>query len=136
MKTMPSGDAQRTWFPEMIEMLRTECDAAISFPELVALTDRVDGTLQRIRAERSIAPPMMWCPQCRKRVRSAGPRVSVRAAILALGRFAIEERDAVKTLEKKWKHYQREKSLDDYGHKVTMGRESVNVPAADECSHR
>jgi len=59
-KPMPSGDAQRTWFPEMIEMLRAECDAAFSFPELVALTDRLDGTLQRIRAERGIVPPDFW----------------------------------------------------------------------------
>jgi hypothetical protein len=127
---MPSGDPQRTWFPEMIEMLRTECDAAFSFPELVALTDRLDGTLQRIRAERGIVPPMMWCPHCRKRVRSARPRVSVRAAILALGRFGIADRGTVKTLEKKWKQYQREKGLDNYGHTAATGRESARLTKA------
>ena len=95
---MPSGDAQRTWFPEMIEMLRTEYDATCSIPELVAFTDRLDGILQRIRAERRIVPPMFWCPCCGKRVRSAKPRVSVRAAILALGRFGIADRDMVKSL--------------------------------------
>ena len=97
---MPSGDAQRTWFPEMIEMLRTEYDATLSIPEFVAFTDRLDGILQRIRAGRHIVPPMFWCPCCGKRVRSAKPRVSVRAAILALGRFGIADRPMVKALEK------------------------------------
>jgi hypothetical protein len=132
---MPSGDAQRTWFPEMIEMLRTEYDVTFSIPELVAFTDRLDGTLQRIRAERRIVPPMFWCPYCRKRVRSARPRVSVRAAILALGRFGIADRRMVKSLEKKWKRHQKEKSLDNYGHQVAAGTESPNAPAADECLH-
>src|SRR5260370_14252633 len=105
---MPSGDAQRTWFPEMIEILRTECAATVSIPQVVALTDRLDGTLQGIRAKRGIVPPMMWCPHCRKRIRSASPRGSVPAAILAVVRFGINEESMVKTLAKKGKHYQKE----------------------------
>jgi hypothetical protein len=35
----------------------------------------------------------------------------VRAAILALGRFGVVDRGTVKTLEKKWKQYQREKGF-------------------------
>jgi len=128
---MPSGDAQRTWFPEMIEMLRTEYDATCSIPEFVAFTDRLDGILQRIRAERRIVPPMFWCSCCGKRVRSASPRVSVRAAILALGRFGIADRPMVKSLEKKWKHYRKEKSLDNYGHQVAAGTECLHTPDPD-----
>jgi hypothetical protein len=115
----------------MIKILRAEWHATFSIPEFVVLTDR----LQHIRAERGIVPPMMWCSHCRKRVRSASPRVSVRATILALGRFGIADPRVVKTLEKKWKHYQREKSLDNYGQKAAAGRESANAPAADECLH-
>src|SRR6266849_671504 len=112
----------------MIEILRTEWETTISTPKLVALADRLDGILQRIRAEQGIVPPMILCPRCRKRVRSARPRVSLRAAILALGRFGIADRSMVKALEKKWKHYQGEKGLDIYGHTVAAGGRPVNVP--------
>jgi hypothetical protein len=61
--------------------------------------------------------------------------VSVRAAILALGRFGITDRSMVKTLGKKWKHYQKEKSLDIYGHKAVAGKKSADEPSVDECLH-
>jgi hypothetical protein len=61
--------------------------------------------------------------------------VSVRAAILALGRFGIADRPMVKALEKKWKHYKKDKGLDNYGHQVAAGTASPDAPAADECLH-
>ncbi len=59
---MASGDAQRTWFPEMIEMLNQTWSASMSENELLALRDRLDSTLETIRSERHILPAMMWCP--------------------------------------------------------------------------
>ncbi len=51
---MPSGDAQRTWFPEMIAVLRREWDSSMGFTELIALRDRLDAMLQAIRSTRNI----------------------------------------------------------------------------------
>jgi hypothetical protein len=45
---MPSGDAQRTWFPEMIVRLRSEWHEGISIPALIGLRDKLDETLHRI----------------------------------------------------------------------------------------
>ena len=112
---MPAGDAHRTWFPEMIEMLRMEWNSSMSVEELISLRDRLDATLQAIRIERNILPPMMWCPNCQKRHRSKPPKVSVRATILALRRFGIAPDAEVKTLEKRWKKYSKETDLDIYG---------------------
>ncbi len=36
---MPSGDAQRTWFPEMVVRLRAEWHAGLSMPALINLRD-------------------------------------------------------------------------------------------------
>src|SRR5450759_2902619 len=49
---MPAGDRQRTWFPEMVEALRAEWRAEMSWDDLIALRDRLDGMLQHIRADR------------------------------------------------------------------------------------
>ncbi len=46
---------------------------------------------------------------------AAPPRVSVRAAVLALGRFGVTDADTVKTLEKRWKKHRQEHQLDLYG---------------------
>ena len=115
---MASGDAQRTWFPEMIEMLNQTWSASMSENDLLALRDRLDATLQTIRSERHILPAMMWCPNCQARHRSAPPKVSVRAMILALGRFGMASASEVKALERRWNTYRKRHQLDRYGMKA------------------
>jgi hypothetical protein len=114
---MAAGDAQRTWFPEMIEMLKDDWYSSMSLDELIALRDRLDATLQTIRTERRILPAMMYCPHCQKRHRSAPPKVSVRAMILALARFEIAAQSEVKTLEKLWNKHRKQHQLDRDGKK-------------------
>jgi len=93
---MASGDAQRTWFPEMIELLNQTWSASMSANELLVLRDRLDTTLETIRSERHILLAMMWCPHCHARHPAAPPTVSVRAMILALGRFGLASAAEVK----------------------------------------
>ena len=114
---MASGDAQRTWFPEMIEMLRKEWRSSLTLEELIKLRDSLDATLQFIRRSRKILPPRIWCQNCKQYQRAGSPKVSVRAIILALGRFDIANQQDVKTLEKNWKKYRNENDLDLYGKK-------------------
>ena len=117
---MASGDAQRTWFPEMVEMLGQTWSPSLSETEWVALRDRLDTTLQTIRSERNIRPAMMWCPNCQARHRSAPPKVSVRAMLLALGRFEIASAAEVKALERRWNTYRRHNQLDRFGMKESI----------------
>ena len=93
---MPAGDAGRTWFPEMIDLLRTEWNSEMSFNDLIAFRERLDAILQRLRSERNVTPPMMWCPVCQARRKCAAPRVSVRAMILSLRRFGIASAEETK----------------------------------------
>jgi hypothetical protein len=81
--------------------------------ELIGLTADLDKTLQDIRAARNIQPPMMWCPNCQARHRSAPPRVSVRATILALGRFGVANAETVNALENSGRNIGRRISLMD-----------------------
>ena len=122
---MASGDAQRTWFPEMIESLGQSWSPSMSETDLIALRDRLDTALQTIRSERGIQPAMMWCPSCQARHRSAPPKVSVRAMILALGRFELASTSEVKALERRWNTYRKYHQLDRYG----MKEQSVEPPS-------
>lgn len=112
---MPAGDAQRTWFPELIVLLRRDWNPSMSMLQLVELRNQLDGMLQTIRTERSILPPLMTCSHCGLKGRAARPKVSVRAMIFALSRFRIASLDEVHALEKIWDRYRRDEHLDVYG---------------------
>ena len=112
---MPSGDAHRTWFPDMVEALRSRWRLDLSFNELIALRDQLDAMLHRIRSELHIRPPVIRCPRCGRVREAAEPDVSVRAVILSLGRFGIAPSEWVKALEKRWATYRKERGLDLYG---------------------
>jgi hypothetical protein len=121
---MPSGDAQRTWFPEMIVRLRAEWHAGMSMPALIGLRDELDGALQRIRAGRNIQTPIITCSKCGLTGPAAEPHVSVRALILALPRFEITSKDQARVLEKEWAAYRKQYQLDVEGKATAGGLES------------
>lgn len=120
---MPAGDAQRTWFPEIVAVLRRDWNRSMSMAKLIELRDQLDTMLHLIRSERGILPPVMNCPKCGSMGHAAPPRVSVRAMILSLARFGIASADEVRGLEKSWNRYRRDKQLDLCGREV--GRPDV-----------
>ncbi len=112
---MPSGDGLRTWFPEMVAVLRQQWRETMSTAELIRLRDRLDAMLQSIRSERGIRAPLMTCPKCERRARAADPRVSVRGMLFSLSRFGIASHADVQKLERAWIKYRRENNLDIHG---------------------
>jgi hypothetical protein len=121
---MPSGNAQRTWFPEMIMRLRAEWQAGMSMPALIGLRDELDGMLRRIRAGRNIGTPIITCSRCGLTGPAAEPHVSVRAMILALARFEITSKDKTRALEREWAAYRKQHQLDVGGKASAAGPES------------
>jgi len=114
---MPSGDRQRTWFPEMVETLRAGWRAQMSWDDLIALCNRLDSVLQHTRHSRNIAPATtsILCLCCGGPMVEGAANVSVRATILALGRFGIAPEAEVKLLEKRWKKYRKSAGCDRHG---------------------
>jgi hypothetical protein len=127
---MPAGDPQRTWFPEMVDVLRTRWCADLSFEQLIALAGELDTMLHRIRSERRIRPPVIRCPRCGHVGEAAEPDVTVRAMILSLGRFDIAPAEQVKGLEKRWAAHRKQNELDLYG----KAAETVKA-GAPACGH-
>jgi hypothetical protein len=112
---MAAGDAQRVWFPEMVETLPSEWHHEMSFEATIELRDGLDAILQRIRSEQHIRPPVFKCPQCGHVGEGAQPHVSVRAMLLSLARFGIADAEQVKTLEKRRALYRQQNRLDIFG---------------------
>ena len=112
---MAAGDAQRVWFPEMIERLRFQWHQGMSFDAIIELRDELDTKLQQIRSERHIRSPVFRCPWCGHVGEGAEPHVSVRAMILSLTRFGIAPAEQAYTVEKGWAAYRKQIGLDLYG---------------------
>src|SRR5262249_46018701 len=105
---MASGDAQKVWFPALIELGRQAGEPAMAMDALLRLRDGLNATLQTIRHRRQILPAMMWCPHYQARHRTAPPRVSVQTTILALGRYTCATASEVQALEKRWNRYRQQ----------------------------
>jgi hypothetical protein len=99
----------------MIDALGQEWKPAMTWEQVIALRDRLDAMLKEIRFSRGIRPPTMWCTVCNQRTQQAAPSVSVRALILALGRFGIVGGVEVKSLEKRWAKHREDNDLDRNG---------------------
>jgi hypothetical protein len=124
-----SGDRSRTWFPEMIESLRQRWRSDLGIEEVIVLAHELDRMVQDIRTERDIRPPTYRCPKCGRRVPAGQPRVSVRATILAAGRFGIAADADVRRLERHWKQHRSREQLDPYGRpEVARGTEATAEP--------
>jgi hypothetical protein len=112
---MASGDAQRVWFPEMIEQLRAQWREGMPLDALAGLRDDLDAMLQQIRLERKIRPGILKCPHCGHVGRGMAPHVSVRAMIVSVARFGIAPSEQVYALEKAWAAHRKQAGLDLYG---------------------
>jgi hypothetical protein len=126
---VPAGDAQRVWFPEMIQKLRAEWHVDMFFPDLIGLRDSLGSILRRIRLTGGINPPLFKCPACGKIRPASEPRVSVRAMILSLARFQIAETEHPKMPEQEWAVYRKKNQLDLYAKAVT------SESRANDCDH-
>jgi len=131
---VPSGDPQRTWFPEMISYLRSHWDKQIPMPKIIALRGELDEMLQRIRSSRNIQTPFLICPNCGLRAHGAEPHVTVRAMILSLGRFGIISKAETKALEKSWKQYRATNQLNLIGDPIDpeIGRDHSQAPCPND----
>ena len=114
---MPSGDAQRVWFPEMLEELRTSWSRTMSWDELADFCARMTEMRKQIREARGIRPPKTRCPKCGKVSRSDISGVSIRSALFALRSKGVITDDEFKELDKSWMKYRKKNGLDPHGHK-------------------
>ena len=122
-KTMPSGDAQRVWFPEMLEELRNTWSSSMAWEQLADFCERMTVTRRAIRKERGIQPPQTRCPACGVVSRSDIRGVSVRSALFALRKMGAVNEAEFKALDKSWKKHRAATGVDAFGrHSVPVDR--------------
>jgi hypothetical protein len=113
---MPAGDAQRVWFPEMLEELKTAWSNSMPWDELADFCARMTELRKRIRAQRGVRPPKTRCSECGKVSRSDISGVSIRSALFALRNNGVIADDEFRELDKSWMKHKKN-GLDGYGRK-------------------
>jgi hypothetical protein len=117
---MPAGDAQRVWFPEMIEELKRSWSRTMSWEEIADLCARMTERRKQIRQERAIQPPKMRCKECGgvllPRVDVSG--ISIRSALFALKNGGVIADTEFKELDKSWIEYRKKNGLGAFGRRA------------------
>ena len=112
---MAAGDAQRVWFPEMLEDLRAAWSTAMGWDDLARFCQRMTAKRRAIREARGIQPPRTRCPQCGAVSRSDISGVSVRSALFALESLGVLTEAEFKNLDRRWKKHRAVAGVDAYG---------------------
>jgi hypothetical protein len=126
---MASGDAQRVWFPEMLDDLQAYWSASRTWDELAGFCQRMTDKRRTIRKARGILPPRSRCPQCGDVSRSDISGVSVRSALFALRKLGILTEAEFKDLDRSWKKHRAAAGVDAYGRPAAPPRERGDEPA-------
>ena len=119
---MPAGDAQRVWFPEMIEELRSTWSRAMIWKEFADFCGRMTAKRKEIRRTRDIQPPKTRCPRCGRVSRSDISGISIRSGLFALKNNGVVTEAEFKELDRSWMRYKAKHDLDPYGRKVETPR--------------
>jgi hypothetical protein len=123
---MPSGDAQRVWFPEMIEELVREWSPTMSWEEVADLCARMTEKRKQVRQERGIQSPKMRCPCARcggamvSRTDLSG--ISIRSALFVLKKGGVITDAELEQLDENWMKHRKKNGLDAFGRRAETRR--------------
>ena len=110
---MPAGDAQRAWFPEMLEDLKSYWSTDWSWKGFSVFCEAMTEKRQKIKEARGIKPLRVYCKGCGSQMTL--PPISIRSALFALRKIGAIDEDEFKKHEKEWSKYRKVNSLDPYG---------------------
>ena len=124
-KYMAAGDAQRSWFPEMLEILKERWNNEMTLEQVSLLCDDMQKMRDKIRENNNIKPIKIFCKKCGKYSLSTPPRISIRSLLFALKKACIVSEEQLKKLDKDWKKYRKLNNLDLYGKKIIILNEKT-----------
>ena len=133
LRRMAAGDAQRVWFPEMLDDLRAAWSASMSWDELAGFCQCMTEKRRAIRQARGIRPPQIRCPRCGAVSRSDIPGVSVRSALFALKMLGVVTEAKFKGLDRSWKKHRAAAGVDAYGRPAALPGDARDEPPTSCC---
>jgi len=112
---MPAGDAERSWFPQMLTELKGTWNPQMSWEECADLCRKMTRFRESIWKERNIKPAKKWCPNCQGYHDSRPGPISIRSLLFALKKIKVIDNKELTDLDKSWKKYRKTSNLNAYG---------------------
>ena len=112
---MASGDAQRAWFPELLDDLKDIWSNDIAWEELAVFCRYMTEKRQKTKEARGIRLPRMTCRKCGGRM--VLPPISTRSALFALRKAEVIDESEFRKLDREWANHRKANGLDAYGNK-------------------
>jgi hypothetical protein len=109
---MPAGDAQRAWFPEMLDDLKSYWSTDWSWKGFAVFCEAMTEKRHAIKKASNIGPPST-CKGCGSAMELLP--VSIRSALFALRKIEMIDEAEFKKFDKEWAKYKKANSLDSYG---------------------
>ena len=133
---MAAGDAQRVWFPEMLEELVAWWTPEVTWESLGDFCSRMMKMRAAIREDRGIEAPLMYCQKCDRMERMDVPGITIRSALFALKKANALSDEQLQELDRSWKRHQRKNGLDGYGKKKKETQVDGQKSCANHAGHR
>ncbi len=130
---MPSGDAQRVWFPEMLEALTAAWSPSTTWDDLVDLCGRLTVLRKDLRHSRGIQAPLTKCPKCGSVSRGDIKGVSVRSALFALRKVGVVSDSDFQHLDRDWKKHRAARGLNELGKKNDASSVTTTCDPSGRC---
>ncbi|TWU05542.1 hypothetical protein [Stieleria varia] len=132
---MPSGDAQRAWFPEMLTELDRFWANDPAWSEVIAFCERMTSLRTDIRDQRDIRSPMMMCLSCGVKHAMTLLPISPRSLLFALKKIDAITDEELKRLDKEWMRYRKAENLDSRGHRNVDGADDADDATQTSACH-
>lgn len=117
---MPSGDANRVWFPEMLDELQKQWSKTLSWEECGALCERMTEARTKLKLEKGLRGPMMHCRHCNAVHEMRLAPITIRSLLFALRNQGVLSDPELKQLDAAWRRYRVQHRLDSCGKRREM----------------
>ena len=109
---MASANSNRSWLPEMLELLKKEWNSSLTWEQFGMLCERLTELRTRLRKERGVKAPRMYCRHCNAvHEMELGP-VTIRSGIFALKKHGLLADEELIKLDTAWRRYRANHRLD------------------------
>jgi hypothetical protein len=117
---MAAGDAQRVWFPEMLDALKQYWSKEKTWEEIAIFAHKMTEERTNLRHAKGIKPAQWRCKDCGE-ILDLAP-ITIRSCLFALRKMNAIDEEQLKQLDKDWKKYKKKNCLDGEGKKITTSR--------------
>jgi len=111
---MPAGDAQRVWFPEMLDRLGQIDFEWDDWASVVEFCSEITKFRTGMRQAKGITDPILKCPKCGGRAVLFNG-ISIRSYLFALRKRELISEGELKRLDSDWSQYRKACGLDKFG---------------------